>query len=59
MRGEGERGNKPALVKFTSFVRKIEVLKKLAGSKITVDDEFCLEVRNARSRLINSTIFRK
>jgi hypothetical protein len=49
------RGNRPIFVKFTTFSKKLEVLKntsKLVGSKITVEQDYSRQVREIRRELI-------
>jgi hypothetical protein len=49
------RGNRPVFVKFTTFFKKLKVLKntnKLAGSKIIVEQDYAREVREIRRELI-------
>jgi hypothetical protein len=49
------RGERPILVRFTSFSKKLEVLrnkKNLAGTKIRVDEDLSVEDRRIRSELI-------
>jgi hypothetical protein len=44
----GRRGQRPILVKLTSFSLKLEVLRNtrnLAGSQIRADKDFCFEIR--------------
>jgi hypothetical protein len=53
--GRGKR-KRPILTKFTSFVKKLEVLKNkrnLAGSKVRVDEDFSTEDRRTRKELIS------
>jgi hypothetical protein len=48
-------GERPILVKLTSFSMKLEVLRKnknLAGSKFRVDEDFAWETRKIRKGLI-------
>jgi hypothetical protein len=48
------RGNRPIFVKFTTFSKKLEVLKntrKLTGSKIRVEQDYSREVREIRREL--------
>jgi hypothetical protein len=50
------RGNRPTLVKFTTFLKKLEVVlkntNKLAGSRIRVEQDYAKEVREIRRELI-------
>jgi hypothetical protein len=49
------RGERPILVKFTTFFKKLEILKNkknLAGTKITVDEDLSAETRKIRRALI-------
>jgi hypothetical protein len=49
------RGERPILVRFTAFFKKLEVLrnrKNLAGTKIRVDEDLSIEDRRTRSELI-------
>jgi hypothetical protein len=49
------RGNRPIFVKFTTFSKKLEVLKnmsKLARSKIRVEQDYSTEVTEIRRELI-------
>jgi hypothetical protein len=46
---------RPILIKFTSFSKKLEVLKNkrnLAGSKVSVDEDFSAEDRKTRKDLV-------
>jgi hypothetical protein len=49
------KGERRILVKFTSFSKKLEVLKNkrnLAGSKVRVDEDLSMEDRKARKELV-------
>jgi hypothetical protein len=49
------RGERPILIKFTTFFKKLEVWKNkknLVGSKIRVDEDLSVEDRKVRKALI-------
>jgi hypothetical protein len=51
----GREGERPILIKFTSFSKKLEVLKNmrnLAGPKVRVDEDFSIGDRKTRKDLV-------